>query len=100
MKPLPVTRKKAVRNDRVAPALLRQRSGVLPVAFRAVSIAAAPYPIRYAATPIRHCRCAIVCLERALDSKMRSLDGRHGNRTARTSQAGVLSVLAFKGSIG
>jgi hypothetical protein len=38
-------------------------------------------------------RCAILCLERALESEMDSMNGQHGNGGTRDSQAGVLSVL-------
>ena len=43
------------------------------------------------------CRCGILCLERALESKMDSMDGQHGKQASRAvrqdSQAAVLSVL-------
>jgi len=38
-------------------------------------------------------RCAILCLERALESEMDSMNGQHGNDGTRDSQAAVLSVL-------
>lgn len=38
-------------------------------------------------------RCAILCLERALESEMDSMNGQHGNGGTRDSQAAVLSVL-------
>jgi hypothetical protein len=38
-------------------------------------------------------RCAILCLERALESGMDSIKGQHGNSGTGNSQAGVLSVL-------
>ena len=38
-------------------------------------------------------RCAILCLERALESEMDSMIGQHGNGGTRDSQAAVLSVL-------
>ena len=38
-------------------------------------------------------RCAILCLERASESKMDSMNGQHGNGGTRDSQAAVLSVL-------
>ena len=37
--------------------------------------------------------CAILCLERALESNMDSMNGQHGNGGKRDSQAAVLSVL-------
>ncbi len=43
------------------------------------------------------CRCAILCLERALESEMDSMTRQHGDKASRTvqqdSQAAVLSVL-------
>ena len=38
-------------------------------------------------------RCAILCLERALESEMDSMNGQHRNGGTRDSQAAVLSVL-------
>ena len=38
-------------------------------------------------------RCAILCLERALESEMDSMNGKHGDGETRDSQAAVLSVL-------
>ena len=47
--------------------------------------------------PQLSCRCAILCLERALESEMDSMNGQHGKQASRAirpdSQAGVLSVL-------
>ncbi len=52
-------------------------------------------PRRY--TPRPSFRCAILCLERALESKMDSMNGQHGKQAPRAirrdSQAGLLSVL-------
>jgi len=43
------------------------------------------------------CRCAILCLERALESGMDSMNGQHGKQASRAirrdSQTGMLSVL-------
>ena len=38
-------------------------------------------------------RCAILCVERALESEMDSMNRQHGNGGTRDSQAAVLSVL-------
>jgi hypothetical protein len=38
-------------------------------------------------------RCAILCLERAFESEMDSMNGQHGDGETRDSQAAVLSVL-------
>ena len=47
--------------------------------------------------PQLSCRCAILCLERALESGMDSMNGQHGKQASRAirrdSQAGMLSVL-------
>jgi hypothetical protein len=52
-------------------------------------------PRRYA--PQLSCRCAILCLERALESEMDSMNGQHGKQASRAirrdSRAGMLSFL-------
>ena len=69
-------------------------SGKIPPAFRTPLLLSLPRCTRDESPPL--VRCAILCLEQALESEMGSMHRQHRNGGTRDSQAAVLSVLASK----